>query len=176
MVLRYPAPRVKSFVHAILDELAKDERVAAAYDLWNQMREETCRIYSESLPERLPLSRQKGFKSVRNMVIREAQRLAQDGRQPSLVQEESIGQSTNATVNEYNHAPARSVPTTTNVASAAGTVLRMFNAMGRIFEDNCKEDAIYRGLQMDRKRRRKLRELKRARGIKDDGAEQFRMG
>ena len=52
----------------------------------------------------------------------------------------------------------------------------MFDAMGRIFEDNCKEDAIYRGLQIDRKRRRKLREWKRARGIKDDGEEQVRMG
>ena len=48
-----------------MDELAKDERVTAAYNLWNQMREEVCRTYSEQLPERLPLSRQKEFKSVR---------------------------------------------------------------------------------------------------------------
>ena len=47
----------------------------------------------------------------------------------------------------------------------------MFDAIGRIFEDNCKEDTLYRGLQIDRKRRRKLRELKRARGIKSDGEE-----
>lgn len=55
--------------------------------------------------------------------------------------------------------------------TAAGAVLRMFDAMGRIFEDNCKEDTLYRGLQIDRKRRRKLREWKRARGIKSDGEE-----
>ena len=47
----------------------------------------------------------------------------------------------------------------------------MFDAMGRIFEDNCKEDTLYRGLQTYRKRRRKLREWKRARGIKSDGEE-----
>ena len=40
--------------------------------------------------------------------------------------------------------------------------------MGRIFEDNCKEDVICRGLQIDRKRRKKLREWKRSRGIKSD--------
>ena len=60
---------------AIVDELAKDQRVAAAYNLWNQMREEVCRTYSEQLPERLPLSKQKEFKAVRNMVIRETLRL-----------------------------------------------------------------------------------------------------
>ena len=48
---------------AIVDELAKEERVAAAYDLWNQMREEVCRTYSEQLPERLLLSKQKEFKA-----------------------------------------------------------------------------------------------------------------
>ena len=60
-----------------MDELAKDECVAAAYDLWNQMREEVCRTYSEQMPERLPLSKQKEFKPVRNMVIREALLLVQ---------------------------------------------------------------------------------------------------
>ena len=64
---------------AIVDELAKDERVAAAYDLWNQMREEVCRTCSEQLPERLPLSKQKEFKAVRNMIIREMLRLGRCG-------------------------------------------------------------------------------------------------
>ena len=170
-VYGYLPPRVKSVVDAIVDELARDVRVAAAYDLWNQMREETCRIYSETLPERLPLSRQKEFKSVRNMVIREALRLAQDGIQPSVVHEEIASQDQATTANEHDHIPARSVPAPANAVSAASAVLRMFDAMGRIFEDNCKEDTLYRGLQTDRKRRRKLREWKRARGIKSDGEE-----
>ncbi|ERI62977.1 hypothetical protein HMPREF0239_04686, partial [Clostridium sp. ATCC BAA-442] len=38
-------------------------------------REEVCRTYSEQLPERLPLSRQKEFKAVRNMVVREVLQL-----------------------------------------------------------------------------------------------------
>ena len=74
-VYGYLPPKTKALVDAIVDELAKDERVAAAYNLWNQMREEVCRTYSEQLPERLPLSKQKEFKAVRNMVIREMLRL-----------------------------------------------------------------------------------------------------
>ena len=76
-VYGYLKKPVKVQVDAIVDELAKDERVAAAYDLWNQMREEVCRTYSEQVPERLPLSKQKEFKPVRNMVIREALLLVQ---------------------------------------------------------------------------------------------------
>ena len=68
---------VKLMVDGIVDALAADERVAKAYDLWNEMQETICRTYSENLPERLPLSKQKEFKPVRNMVIREALLLVQ---------------------------------------------------------------------------------------------------
>ena len=76
-VYGYLPPQVKRIVDAIVDELAKDERVAAAYSIWQDMRDEVCRTYSESVPERIPLSRQKEFKPVRNMVIREALRLSE---------------------------------------------------------------------------------------------------
>ena len=76
-VYGYLPPEVKLMVDGIVDALAADERVAKAYDLWNEMRETICRTYSENLPERLPLSKQKEFKPVRNMVIREALLLVQ---------------------------------------------------------------------------------------------------
>ena len=66
---------LKSVVDEIVDELAKDERVARAYELWYELREEVLRTYKEDLPPRLPLSRQKEFKRIRNMVIEEALRL-----------------------------------------------------------------------------------------------------
>ena len=81
-VYGYLPPATKALVDAIVDELAKDERVAAAYGLWNQMREEVCRTYSEQVPERLPLSKQKEFKAVRNMVVREVLQLGQ-GEHPT---------------------------------------------------------------------------------------------
>lgn len=76
-VYGYLPPDVKLLVDGIVDALAADGRVAKAYDLWNEMRETICRTYAENPPERLLLSKQKEFKPVRNMVIREALLLAQ---------------------------------------------------------------------------------------------------
>lgn len=66
---------LKSVVDEIVEELAKDECVARAYELWYELREEVLRTYKEDLPLRLPLSRQKEFKRIRNMLIEEALRL-----------------------------------------------------------------------------------------------------
>ena len=68
---------LKAVVDEIVDELGRDSRVAQAYDLWYEMREEVLRTYKNDLPERLPLSRQKEFKSIKNMVIREAVQLGE---------------------------------------------------------------------------------------------------
>ena len=42
------------------------------YLLWQEMQDEVCRVYTDEMPERVPLSRQKEFKPVRNMVVKEA--------------------------------------------------------------------------------------------------------
>ena len=76
-VYGYLPPRVKSIVDEIVDELAKDPRVAAAYSLWQDMQYEVVRTYTDELPDRVPLSQQKEFKPVRNMVIREVLKLAE---------------------------------------------------------------------------------------------------
>ena len=89
-VYGYLPPEVKLMVDGIVDVLAADERVAKAYDLWNEMWEAICRTYSENLPERLPLSKQKEFKPVRNMVIREALQLARQQEGISEEQEQPI--------------------------------------------------------------------------------------
>lgn len=70
---------LKSVVDEIVDEVAKDSRVAAAYDLWYELREEVLRTYRDDLPERLPLSRQKEFKRIKNLVIEEALQLNEMG-------------------------------------------------------------------------------------------------
>ena len=67
----YLPPRVKAIVDAIVEELAKDERVSAAYETWQTLYEQVCLDYDQRSPKRLPLSRQKEFRSVRNMVIQE---------------------------------------------------------------------------------------------------------
>ncbi len=68
---------LKALVDEIVDELAKDTRITAAYDLWYQQREEVLRTYKDDLPDRLPLSQQKEFKRIKNLVIQEAVRLGE---------------------------------------------------------------------------------------------------
>ena len=65
----------KRLVDAIVDEFSEDPRIAEAYKLWYEMRDEVCRVYNEPLLSRKPLSQQKEFKPVRNMVIRETMKL-----------------------------------------------------------------------------------------------------
>lgn len=68
---------LKSVVDKIVNELAKDERVAAAYEQWYILRENVLRTYKENLPERLLLSQQKEFKRIKNLIIEEAMRLGE---------------------------------------------------------------------------------------------------
>ena len=74
-VYGYLPPTSKRLVDAIVDEFAKDPRIEEAYKLWYEMRDEVCSVYNEQPPERKPLSQQKEFKPVRNMVIREVMKL-----------------------------------------------------------------------------------------------------
>lgn len=71
-VYGYLKSDVKDLIDSIVDEVAKDERVSALYNLWYEYKEEVLLAYSQSLPKRVPLSQNKEFKSVRNTVIEEA--------------------------------------------------------------------------------------------------------
>lgn len=71
----YLQPQLKVMVDEIVDELAKEERICKAYQLWYEMRNEVLHSYMDILPESLPLSQQKEFKSIKNMIIKEADTL-----------------------------------------------------------------------------------------------------
>lgn len=62
----------------IVDELAADERISALYDLWYEQREEVLKIYTQELPERVPIVDNKEFKSIKNAVIQEAMNILAD--------------------------------------------------------------------------------------------------
>ena len=66
---------VKAIVNRIVDELAKDERVAKLYAAWGNWQNEIDKMYADEPPPLPPLSRQKQFKSIKNMVIAEAMKI-----------------------------------------------------------------------------------------------------
>lgn len=74
-VYGYLKPDVKALVDEIVDELSRDPRAEEAYRLWYEMREEVLRVYSDQVLPRLPLSQQKEFKRIKNIVIEEVLRM-----------------------------------------------------------------------------------------------------
>ena len=71
-VYGYLQPSLKAIIDELINELSKEEVVAKAYELWYEMREEVLHSYMDELPDRLSLSEQKEFKSIKNMIIAEA--------------------------------------------------------------------------------------------------------
>ena len=74
-VYGYLKKPVKAQVDTIVDELAKVPEVAACYEQWNRLRDEVEQYYKDTPREHQPLSQQKEFKAIKNMVIREAEQL-----------------------------------------------------------------------------------------------------
>ena len=71
-VYGYLRPELKALVNQIVDELAKDERIAQLYDLWYQDKQAARNVYDERPLQRVPLSENPDFKPVRNAVIQAA--------------------------------------------------------------------------------------------------------
>lgn len=63
---------VKNLIDQVVDELAKDSRVDALYQAWGKWQNEILLTYQNTVSPLPPLSRQPQFKSIRNMVIKEA--------------------------------------------------------------------------------------------------------
>lgn len=177
-VYGYLPPATKRIVDAIVDELAGDERVADAYSLWQDMRDEVFSFYSKAKPERVPLSQQKEFKPVRNMVIREVVQMMEelqsenveypDGRQQAVPELETVSESSApSSTHSTPPTPEHRVPPPEFVAAC---MVRMLHHMGNIFRDTVGASG-YRGLQLDRKRRKELQEWKIALGHREDDHE-----
>ena len=91
----------KATVDHIVDELAKEEHIAQLYDLWYEQREAVLATYRSEMPERLPLSQNGEFKSIKNAVIVETVKLA--------MEEKPVEQQTAQNTNE-EQAPTAGVP------------------------------------------------------------------
>ena len=176
-VYGYLPPATKRIVDAIVDELASDERVAEAYSLWQNMRDEVFSFYSKAKPERVPLSQQKEFKTVRNMVIREVVQMMEQQQDEGINCDEPTQAAPELeTVSESSvpaatpNAPPRSEHRAPPPESVSACMIRMLHHMGNIFRDNVSASG-YRGLQLDKKRRKELQEWKIALGHREDDHE-----
>lgn len=75
-VYGYLSKDTKKLVDAVVDRLALDPRIAALYDVWYERRFEVLRTYTDTLPEKIPLSQNKDFRTIRNAVVEIAVEMA----------------------------------------------------------------------------------------------------
>lgn len=137
-VYGYLRPELKALVNQIVDELAKDSRIAQLYDLWYQDKQAARNVYDERPIERIPLCQNPDFKPIRNAVVRAAEELDMEQRQTQ----------------NQTYAPP--------LLPMAARLLRQ---MGQIFRQQFQIDPPVARL-VDTKLRRKIAEKKLAHGQK----------
>ncbi len=71
MLYGYLPKGAKNLVDGIVDEMASDSRIKELYELWYEQKDEIVRTYKDTTPERLPLSKNDDFKSIKNAVLKE---------------------------------------------------------------------------------------------------------
>ena len=101
-VYGYLTPELKTLTDKIVAELEKDECIKKLYDLWYRQREQIIRTYTDTLPDRIPLERNREFKTIKNAVIAEAVRM--HSFSDSSIQEDMVMTEAEDTwIDERNH-------------------------------------------------------------------------
>ncbi len=167
----------KHLVDRIVDEIEKIPAVKELYDLWYEKQEELHRIYSESLPVRVPLSENPEFKSIRNAVIAAAADMNVPQEVTDSLEDDIIGidlsdgegRDTNPDRTQ-NHEDdrTRANQTSHHVDSNAyvtGMTIRLLNNISKIFRDKF-DDNPRHVPKVDLKLRRKILEKDEAHGIR----------
>ena len=77
-VYGYLKKSTKAQVADIVDELSKIPAAAECYAAWNKLRDEVESYYKDTPRQHLPLSQQKEFQAIKNLVIQEAENLRQN--------------------------------------------------------------------------------------------------
>lgn len=137
---------LKQLVDRVVDELEKQPDVQQFYGEWNTLRDQLEGYYKDSPREQLPLSRQKEFRAIKNLVIREALSLNFD--------------------QQGSPAPPEPGP------ELATCALRLLHHLSRVFRENAIAPANPQGIRIDSRRRKKLMEKRLALGHKPNDHKQ----
>ena len=176
---------LKDMVDSIVDELEKLPEVAAYYAVWNGLRDTLEGYYKNRPRQHNPLSQQKEFRTIKNAIIQEAERLRQQMEQAQATSEQetsqaeepsseetSTGASANPTLADENTSSAASHSAPLLSEYLLNSTIRLFHQMGQIFRDNAAPPSNPMGIRVDSKRRKKLMQKRLAMGHKQDDHEQ----
>ena len=175
-VYGYLPKTAKNLVNGIVDEMEKDSRIAEIYDLWYKQKEKIIAIYQDKLPERVPLSSNPEFKTIRNAIVKEAFELIEHPLLLLSDDEQSVDSydhkgeeySESPKENHYSYNQSQTVtnkkqsytPLSIGLAS-----LRLMGYLSRILVDDMEDDTPMHQ-EVDSKLMRKIREKKMNQGQK----------
>ena len=161
----YLKPELKRLVDAIVEEFAKDPRIAELYDLWYEQKESGIRFYQDEMPERVPLVDNPEFRTIKNMILQEAENLAFADLPVQITQEKHDGEEAKQTgTGNYNSGKHEANYNTNHTRTViATTVARLFASLVQLLYEDPDRHKI---TKIDRKQRRQIDEKKLAQGIK----------
>ncbi len=176
-VYGYLKPDVKAIVDSIVDELANDNRIKKLYDLWYEQKENTIRTYTDEIPDRIPLAKNKVFKLIKNAIIKEALKLklAEDEvEEIENVDEESVlnpfeyeeNTSAESVFNSDRGVlyPRYSIKANRN--SVAVSSLYLLRYLCNIIQNQLRFEEKQKAQRTDKKLQQKINDKKQARGLK----------
>ena len=161
----YLKPELKRLVDAIVTEFSKDPRIAEFYNLWYEQKESGIRFYQDEMPERVPLVDNPEFRTIKNMILQEAENLAFADLPAQMTQEKHDGEEAKqAGTGIYNLGKHEAnYNTNRNHTVIATAVARLFASLALLFYDDPDRHKIS---MIDRKQRRQIAEKKLAQGMK----------
>ena len=130
---------LKALVDSIVDDFAKDERIDALYDLWYQKQNEKLLIYGNELPPKIPLSKNKEFRSIKNEVINEAK----------------------AMFSEINNSEKKTNYYSSNKISATA-ISRLFKGIANIIQNKVIDDNGHKLPKIDKRQKQEIEDKKNA--------------
>ena len=145
-VYGYLPKGVKNLVNGVVDELMKDEDLQKLYELWYEQRENGLKTYRDKMPDRLPLSSNEEFKSVRNAVIAEALKISFP----------DISDVVNSKLSQRQ----------SEAVNISLSVTRLFKYIFGLLADKADDGLNMKLSKTDKKLRRKIAEKKQAQGLK----------
>ena len=176
-VYGYLKPDVKAIVDSIVDELSNDDRIKKLYDLWYEQKENTIRTYTDEMPDRIPLARNKEFKSIKNAVIKEALKL--NLTEDEIEENENTDEESVIKTFEYEeNISAESVfdsdrgvlyphySIKTNRNSVAVSSLYLLRYLCNMIQNQLRFEEKQRVQRTDKKLQQKINDKKQAQGLK----------
>ena len=167
-VYGYLPKEVKAQVDEIVEQLAQFPEVAACYDQWWRLKDEITGYYERNTPPHQPLVQQKEFRTIKNVIIQQAETFRQPVPEQVPVETEPNEQQV-PPLTESPAAMTQPQAVASQSAMEVGVVSQLLHHMSRVFRGNM--PVIPPALRIDSKRRRRLQEKRMAMGHKRDDHE-----